>query len=107
MVSEIFHPSKEEFQQMLKEEGILIVDFFATWCGPCKMLSPVMEQIAEEYGDKLKVVKIDIDKNSELSEEYEVQSVPTVFIIKNGEIVSRETGFNPFNKYSQLIDKCL
>ena len=87
--------------------GPMIVDFFATWCGPCKMLSPVLERVHEKYGDSLKIIKIDIDKHEELAREYEVMSVPTLFFYLNGEVVSQRSGFISENDLCNIIESQL
>ncbi len=81
----------------------VIIDFFASWCGPCKMLSPVLEKISEKLGDSLEIVKIDIDKYPELANKYEIMSVPTLLFFLNGELIRRETGFMPEEKIFDLI----
>lgn len=81
----------------------VIIDFFASWCGPCKMLGPVLEKISEKLGDSLEIVKIDIDKYPELANKYEIMSVPTLLFFLNGELIRRETGFMPEEKIFDLI----
>ena len=81
----------------------IIVDFFASWCGPCKMLSPVLENIDEKFGENLKILKVDIDKFPELSNKYNIMSVPTLIFFENGEIVRQETGFMPEEKIMEFI----
>jgi len=76
---------------VLSFEGTVLVDFYATWCGPCKMMSPIIEEIASEHGD-VKFVKVDVDENQDLAIEYNVISIPTMFIIKNGEITKSFVG---------------
>ena len=84
MVLEITSENFEE--EVLKAEKTVLVDMYATWCGPCKMQSPIIDKIADEQGDKIKVAKIDIDEAPEIAEKYGVMSIPTVLIIKNGEV---------------------
>ncbi len=82
----------ENFEtEVLNHEGIVMVDFFATWCGPCKMLSPVIDEIAEE--GQIKVGKVDIDESMEIAKKYRVMSVPTVVIFKDGQPVKTHVGF--------------
>ncbi len=86
------HIEKEEFQkEVLETKNITLVDFYATWCGPCKMLGPVLEEIAEEHTE-FDIVKIDIDKASDLSIEYEIEFVPTMIVFKSGKEVKRIQG---------------
>ena len=81
----------------------VIVDFFASWCGPCKMLSPVLEKIDEKFGENLKILKVDIDKFPELANKYNIMSVPTLIFFENGEIVRQETGFMLEEKIMEFI----
>lgn len=81
----------------------IIVDFFASWCGPCKMLSPVLEKIDEKFGENLKILKVDIDKFPELANKYNIMSVPTLIFFENGEIVRQETGFMSEEKIMEFI----
>lgn len=103
MVTEVMHPNETEFESLLRSENLLLVDFFATWCSPCKMLSPVIEDLANKYWNKVKVVKIDIDQHPDIAGKYDVQSVPTVFLFKNGKIIESSVGFNPLSHFTSWI----
>lgn len=81
-----------EFTDIVKNSKPTLVDFYATWCGPCKMMHPILEQLKAAMGDAVTIVKIDVDKNQELSAEYRVQSVPTLIIFKDGEVKWRAAG---------------
>lgn len=81
-----------EFNEMIGGQKPTLVDFFATWCGPCKMQGPILEQAKAEVGDAANVIKIDVDRNPELSARYRIQSVPTLILFKNGEAVWRGYG---------------
>lgn len=84
--------SMEQFEQEVKkEEGIVLIDFYATWCMPCKAMSPILEEIAKEY-EEVKVVKVDVDKNEELAIQHNVMSIPTILIMKNGEVIKTFVG---------------
>ena len=104
-MSEIRHPNKEELNEILKNNALVLVDFYATWCMPCKMLSPVIEEIAKEYEGKVVVCKVDIDENEELANEYNIMSVPTVIIFKNNENVEEIIGLNNKSKYTRALDE--
>ncbi|MCQ2191176.1 MAG: thioredoxin [Paludibacteraceae bacterium] len=95
----------EKFNDIIKSEKLTLVDFFATWCGPCKMMHPVLEQLKKELGDAVRIIKIDVDNNEEISAEYNIQSVPTLMLFKNGEVVWRESGARSLNELKNIIVK--
>ncbi|ODV79584.1 thioredoxin [Suhomyces tanzawaensis NRRL Y-17324] len=86
--------SKAEFDEALKFEGLVVVDFFATWCGPCKMIAPFLDKFAAQF-TQAKFIKVDVDEVSEVAAEYEISSMPTVLFIKEGKIVQKVIGANP------------
>lgn len=88
--------------EVLEHKGVVLVDFFATWCGPCKALTPIVDKLSEEMSGKVKIVKVDIDENSALATEYRVMSVPTMKLFKDGEVVETLVGLRP---ESELRDK--
>ena len=79
--------------EVLKHEGVVMVDFFAPWCGPCKMMAPTVEKLAGEFEGKVKVGVINVDENSEVSMKFQIQSIPTLVFFKNGEVVDKMVGF--------------
>lgn len=83
----------ENFEaEVLKAEGMVLVDFYADWCGPCKMMAPVIEQIAEEYTGKAKVGKLNVDENPDIAGKYQVMSIPTLLFFRNGQLVDTVVG---------------
>lgn len=82
----------ETFNDIINGEHAVLVDFFATWCGPCKMMHPVLEQVKPEVGDKLRIIKVDVDKNQAVARRYGIQSVPTLMVFRKGETLYRRSG---------------
>lgn len=97
----------ETFNDVISTNKPVLVDFFATWCGPCKMMHPVLEQLKTTYGDKIRIIKIDIDKNSAIASQYQIQSVPTLILFKNGNIIWRQSGAMPLNELQNIIAQFL
>lgn len=89
----VYELTDENFEEeVLKADKPVLVDVFATWCGPCKMMSPVIDEIAEELGDSVKVGKVDSDENPEIADKYGIMSIPTIMVIKNGEVTKTFVG---------------
>ena len=105
MALEITDATFEE--TVLKSDKPVLVDFWAAWCGPCRMVGPIIEQISEEYADKAVVGKVDVDANQEFAAKYGVRNIPTVLVFQNGEVVGRQVGVAPKNAYSDAIDALL
>ena len=100
--------TKENFdKEVLQSEKTVVVDFFADWCGPCKMLAPVMSQLNEEYNGKIKIVKINVDQEQSLAMSYQVISIPTVIIFKNGIVQEQIVGFTGKDNLKNKIDAYL
>ena len=98
--------TKENFQEeVLDAKQPVLVDMFATWCGPCKMMSPIIEELAEEYEGQVKVGKVDIDADSELAAQYGIMSVPTFLVFKDGQISDKIIGAVPKEILKEAIDK--
>lgn len=85
----------------------VIVDFWAPWCGPCKMIAPVLEELDGELGDKVKIVKVDVDENQETAGKFGVMSIPTLLVLKNGEVVDTIVGFQPKEALAETLNKHL
>lgn len=95
----------EKFNEMINGEQLTLVDFFATWCGPCKMMHPILEQLKEKMGDDIRILKVDVDKNETLSMQYRIQSVPTLMLFKKGEMLWRQSGAMSLNDLMQKISQ--
>ncbi|HXJ99430.1 MAG TPA: thioredoxin [Gelidibacter sp.] len=105
MALEITDANFEE--TVLKSDKPVVVDFWAAWCGPCRMVGPIIDQISEEYDGKAVVGKVDVDANQEFAGKYGVRNIPTVLVFQNGEVVGRQVGVAPKKAYTDAIDALL
>jgi thioredoxin 1 len=105
MALEITDATFEEV--VLKSDKPVVVDFWAAWCGPCRMVGPIMDEVSNEYEGKAVVGKVDVDANQEFAAKYGVRNIPTVLVFKNGEIVSRQVGVSPKQAYTDAIDAAM
>ena len=96
-----------DFNELLTHSGLVVVDYTASWCGPCRVIAPFIDQLAEEYQGRARVVKIDLDKNKESAKKYGVRSIPAVLFFKNGEIVENLVGRASYETFSQTLEKHL
>jgi thioredoxin 1 len=95
-MADMQHVNEEDFQnEVIDAAQPVLVDFTAVWCGPCKMLDPVVKDLAQEWGEKVKVVKLDVDHNPNIAMQYQVMGVPTLMLFVNGEVSERITGYQP------------
>ncbi len=92
------------FEEQINE-GVKLVDFWATWCGPCKMIAPVLEDLAQDYDGKVDILKLDVDQNQATAAKYEVMSIPTLIVFKDGEPLDKVVGFQPKENLAQVLDK--
>jgi len=93
--------------QVMKEPGLVMVDFWAVWCGPCQMVAPIIEELATEYAGKVKVMKLNTDENPEVAGRYQVMSIPTILFFKNGQPVEKLVGARPKRQFKETIDSLL
>lgn len=87
--------------------GLVLADFWAAWCGPCKMIAPVLEELDTELGDKVKIVKLDVDENQETAAQFGVMSIPTLLLFKDGEVVDKVVGFQPKEALAERLNSHL
>lgn len=108
MSDNIVHVSDSSFaQDVLQAEGPVLVDFWAEWCGPCKMIAPVLEELAGEYGEKLKVCKMDVDANPDTAPKYGIRGIPTLILFNNGDVAGTKVGALSKAQLSAFIDSAI
>ncbi|MCG7335430.1 thioredoxin [Sporosarcina sp. ACRSM] len=100
----IINATDQTFEENTKE-GLVLVDFWAPWCGPCKMIAPVLEELSGDIEGKANIVKVDVDDNQETAGKYGIMSIPTLLLFKDGEVVDKVVGFKPKEALAELIEK--
>ncbi|WP_026950291.1 thioredoxin [Algoriphagus mannitolivorans] len=95
------------FQELIDGETPVLVDFFAVWCGPCKMMQPILEDTSKQLGDKVKIIKVDVDRNPLAASKFQVRGVPTLILFQKGKIVWRQSGVVPAHQLVQVINSNL
>ncbi len=107
-MSKPIHVTDDTFEaEVVQSDKTVIVDFWAAWCGPCKMIAPILEEVAGEYGDRVKVTKVDVDANSVVAGKYGIMSIPSLLFFKNGEEVDRVVGAIPKAQLTSRLEKVL
>jgi len=108
MSDKVIHLSDESFQkEVLQSEIPVLVDFWASWCGPCLALAPVIDEIANEYEGKIKICKLNVDENQKTAMEYGIKGIPTILFFKNGKVVDQSVGLVPKEQLKEIIDKLI
>lgn len=105
MSSEPFHITDANFEQTIKSNKLVLVDFWANWCGPCRALAPTIAELAKEYGGKVLIGKLDVDENPQTAEKFQVFSIPTMIVFKDGAEVDRLVGLCPRNRITDALAK--
>ena len=99
--------SEEAFDKLITGDVPVLVDFWATWCGPCRMIAPIVEEIAAQYADKVIVAKVDVDEQGELAQRYRIMNIPTLMLFKQGQLVDKAIGARPKAALEQMLNKAL
>lgn len=101
----IIHLTKDNFEEITGSDEPVMVDFWASWCGPCRAVAPVMEQLSEEYDGRAKIAKVNVDEQGELAAKFRVMSIPTVILFKEGQQVEKIIGARAKEEFSQMLDR--
>ena len=108
MSEQLIHVTDDSFESdVLQSDAPVLVDYWAEWCGPCKMIAPILDEVASEYADKLKIAKLDVDQNAETAQKYGIRSIPCLMLFKDGDIVATQVGALSKSQLSEFIDQNL
>jgi thioredoxin 1 len=106
MSDKIVNITNDTFEEIvLKSNKPVVVDFWASWCGPCRMVAPIMEELADDFGDKVQITKVNVDDQGELAAKFRIMSIPTVLVFKNGEIAEKIVGARAKEEFAEIIQK--
>lgn len=104
----VLHLDGSNFEtEVLNFKGTVLVDFWATWCGPCRMLAPILDDLANDFDGKAKICKVDVDENEALARQYRIMTIPAVYIFRNGEVVAKSVGLRSKADFAQMIEENL
>jgi thioredoxin 1 len=104
-MEKILHVEKNNWQHVLSSSRPVLVDFWAGWCGPCRLLAPTFEKLAEKYGNEVLFAKLDVDELPEAAGQFGIQSIPTLLLLQGGEAVAQVVGLQPYEKLASLLDR--
>ena len=108
MSEQLIHVTDDSFESdVLQSNAPVLVDYWAEWCGPCKMIAPILDEVASEYADKLQIAKLDVDQNAETAQKYGIRSIPCLMLFKDGDIVATQVGALSKSQLSEFIDQNL
>ncbi|MCA2554448.1 MAG: thioredoxin [Microcystis sp. M04BS1] len=102
-----FIQDETEFDSLLKSESVLVVDCTATWCGPCKLVAPLIDRLADDYSDRAKVFKLDLDNNKPVAKRFGIRSIPAVMVFKQGELIETLVGVKPYEEFMAAVERQL
>jgi len=100
-------PKPKSFHELISGDKLVLVDFYATWCGPCKSMQPILEDVSRQLGDQVKVIKVDVDKNPDAANKYQVRGVPTLILFKKGQSLWRQSGVVPAHQLVNVVKQHL
>ena len=108
MSEQLIHVTDDSFESDVLQSNVpVLVDYWAEWCGPCKMIAPILDEVASEYADKLKIAKLDVDQNAETAQKYGIRSIPCLMLFKDGDIIATQVGALSKSQLSEFIDQNL